>query len=317
MKAGRPFDPKEALKVLGGIPGLQIQTNQPLRSLTSFRAGGPADLLIQPRDKEALITLIRRCGKEGWPLTVLGRASNILVADKGIRGITVFLSPALGRIAVRGTRLTCEAGAPLFQVAARAARLSLGGFEFACGIPGSIGGAVLMNAGAFDGSMADRVVRTEAVGMDGEIYEVRGEDHDFSYRHSCFSEKTGAVILETELELEPAPASRIYSLMADFARKRYDKQPLAFHSAGSAFRRPEGHFAGKLISDTGMKGYRLGQAGVSAKHAGFIVNHGGATAAEIARIFVDVRRTVLEREGVLLEPEVRPVGDWGSDPFAI
>ena len=173
-----------------------------------------------------------------------------------------------------------------------------------------------MNAGAYDGSMADLVIRTEFVDARGETGELAGDAHDFSYRHSYFSDHPDSVILETEFRLKRAPADAIYGRMADFARRRYLTQPLAAQSAGSAFRRPEGHFAGKLISDAGMKGYRRGRAGVSDMHAGFIVNLGGATAKEIAQVFADVRRAVFDMEGVLLMPEVRLAGEWESDPLA-
>ncbi len=311
------FDPEKVGRRLQQMDGLTVRHGEKLQAWTHFRAGGPADLLVFPSTEEGLVGLKELCARENWPLTVLGRGTNILVSDLGIRGITVILSPSLGRIRCEGERLICQAGASLYEVAALAARLGLSGLEFACGIPGSMGGAVLMNAGAYEGSMSDLVVRSKFIDGQGAIRELGGEDHDFSYRHSYFSNEPDAVILETEIRLNQAPATEIYDRMAGFARRRYLTQPLASHSAGSAFRRPEGYFAGKLISDAGMKGYTRGRAGVSAKHAGFIVNHGGAAAGEIAQVFVDVRRAVFDRNGILLQPEVRLVGEWDGDPLAL
>ena len=307
---------QERGRALASIAGLVVRQGVPLADLTYFRSGGPADLLVLPRTKESLIELKRLCRREGWPLTVFGRATNVLVSDRGIRGITALLSPALAGIRRSGDSLICAAGVPLYEIAAFAAREALAGFEFACGIPGSIGGAIFMNAGAFDGSMADVVVKTSYVDGEGTGREIEGEEHDFSYRHSYFSDKAGAIILETELGLKRGSPTAIYQRMGDYARRRYQTQPLAAHSAGSAFRRPPGHFAGKLITDAGMKGYISGRAGVSAKHAGFIVNLGGASSEEILQVFLDVRQAVFKGTGLVLVPEVRLVGDWDGDPFA-
>lgn len=310
------FSIEKAASVLSRIENLTVECNTSVAKLTRFRAGGRADLLVRPHTKNSLIELVKTVREFGWPLTVIGCASNILVADSGIRGVTCWLHPSFSKISVEENKLFCDAGAPLYRVAAHAARHSLGGFEFAAGIPGSIGGAVFMNAGAFGGSMSDVVVRTTYLDGDGVVKEIVNGEHDFGYRHSYFSSRPEAVILETVLQLERSDLSRIYEMMAELAHKRYQSQPLEAHSAGSAFRRPEGYFAGKLISDAGMKGYRRGNAGVSAKHAGFIVNHGSATATEIVQVFQDVRKAVYEMESVLLMPEVRLIGDWNHDPFA-
>lgn len=309
------FPQDDAFDIIKSIDGIEVTLDAPLSEWTRFHAGGAADLLALPSSKENLLELMYLIRRRSWPMTVLGHASNVLVADKGIRGVTVMLSPRLGRIRVEGESLFCEAGAPLYEVAAFAARYSLSGVEFACGIPGSVGGAVFMNAGAFDGSMADVVVQTTYIGEDGKLMAVHGNEHNFSYRHSCFADKREAVILETKLQLTREPAVDIYGRMADFASRRYATQPLSSYSAGSAFRRPAGYFAGKLITDAGMKGYTRGRAGVSSKHAGFIVNHGGASAQEIVQIFLDVRSAVFERDSVRLEPEVRLIGEWDKNPF--
>ncbi len=306
----------EVLAVLGNIKNVTIERDVPFADFTRFRAGGRADILAQPNTVESAVELIRTVRKIGLPLTVIGCASNILVSDRGIRGVTCRMHPGLSAIRLDGDSLRCQAGALLCDVAAMAAKHSLGGVEFAGGIPGSIGGAVFMNAGAFGGNMSDVVRKTTFVDSDGEIGEIVGDEHDFGYRRSYFIDSPDAVILETELSLEYKDLSLIYEKMAENAHRRYNTQPLNAYSAGSAFRRPEGYFAGKLISDAGMKGYRRGNAGVSAKHAGFIVNHGGATAEEIAQIFRDVRKAVYEMEGVMLMPEVRLIGEWDDDPFA-
>ncbi len=306
----------EVVSFLDKIDNVTLERDAPIAALTRFRAGGSADILAHPQTQESAIELIRTVHKSRLPLTVIGCATNILVSDRGIRGVTCRLHPALSAIRRDGNSLFCQAGASLSDVAAFAARHSLGGVEFAGGIPGSVGGAVFMNAGAFGGSMSDVVGKTTFVDGDGCIRAVVGDEHDFGYRHSIFSGMAGSVILETELCLEHTDLSLIYDKMAENAYRRYRTQPLDAYSAGSAFRRPEGYFAGKLISDAGMKGYRRGNAGVSAKHAGFIVNYGGATAEEIAQVFRDVRVAVYDMEGVVLVPEVRLIGEWEGDPFA-
>lgn len=311
-----PFAVQEARTALEAIPDLKVQEAVTLAPYTQFRSGGPADLLALPQSQESLVTLKRLCLDKGWPLTILGRASNVLVSDRGIRGITAFLSPGLGGIRREGPLLLCGAGVPLYEIAALAARQGLSGFEFACGIPGSLGGAIFMNAGAFEGSMSQVVTRTLFLDAQGDLGAIQGPAHDFGYRQSYFSERPGTLILEAELTLTPDLPQAIYDRMGAHARKRYQSQPLAWHSAGSAFRRPPGYFAGKLITEAGMKGYRRGQAGVSAKHAGFIVNYGGASSQEILQIFLDVRQAVYDREGLVLVPEVRLIGDWQGDPFA-
>lgn len=310
------FAVDDVVSVLVKIDNLSVECGVPMAELTRFHAGGPADILVRPYTAESLTELIRVVRTGGLPLTVVGCASNILVSDRGIRGVTCCLAPSLNAIHLHGDSLICQAGALLCDVAAFAARHSLGGVEFAGGIPGSVGGAVFMNAGAFGGSMSDIVRKTSFVDGDGCIKDIVGEEHDFGYRHSLFIDLPDAVILETELRLEYRDLSLIYEKMAEHAYRRYCTQPLADYSAGSAFRRPEGYYAGKLISDAGMKGYRRGNAGVSAKHAGFIVNHGGATAEEIAQVFRDVRKAVYDTEGVVLMPEVRVVGEWDCDPLA-
>jgi UDP-N-acetylmuramate dehydrogenase len=310
------FAINEVVSALTKIENVTLERNVSVAHLTRFQAGGNADILVHPHTSESAIELIRVVQKSRLPLTVIGCATNILVSDRGIRGVTCRLFPGLGGLRRDGNSLFCQAGVSLSDVAAFAARHSLGGVEFAGGIPGSVGGAIFMNAGAFGGSMSDVVHRTTFIDGDGCLREVVGEEHDFGYRHSLFVGLEGSVILETELRLEFADLPFIYDKMAENAYRRYKSQPLDAYSAGSAFRRPEGYFAGKLISDAGMKGYRRGNAGVSSKHAGFIVNHGGATAEEIVQIFRDVRTAVYDMEGVILMPEVRLVGEWDDDPFA-
>jgi UDP-N-acetylmuramate dehydrogenase len=307
----------EAFETLRAIEGLEVRRDEPLAPWTRFHAGGAADVLALPSTADAVVRIVRAARAHDWPLTVLGNGTNVLVADGGVPGVTVRLAPNFNAIRLDGTTLICDAGVRLCDVAATAARNGLSGMAFACGIPGSVGGAVYMNAGAYDGAMADVVVKTTFLDRDGNVRVVEGEAHDFGYRHSCFAAMPEALILSVTLALTPGDVTEIYDAMATYARKRYRSQPLAAHTGGSAFRRPEGHYAGKLISDAGYKGFRRGDAGVSDKHAGFIVNHGHATAEEIAAVFVEVRRAVYERDGVLLRPEVKPIGAWTTDPFEI
>jgi len=310
---GMPFSKEDAFCVIRKIEGLTVIQNAPMSEMTRFQVGGPADLLVRPDNKESLTALVQLVRREGWSLTILGCCSNVLVADAGIRGVTCVLSPDMMHIHRNGEELTVFAGTRLDDLAAYAAKYGLSGLEFSCGIPGSVGGAVVMNAGAFGGSMEQVVCRTRYIDSKGQSRVLDGRDHRFGYRQSFFSEHRDAVITEVTLLLEPLDRRVVYEQMSDYAWNRYQKQPLAEPSAGSAFRRPEGNFAGALISEAGMKGYTRGRAGVSDLHAGFIINHGGASASEIAQIFLDVRDAVFQQTGIRLIPEVRFIGAWEED----
>ena len=278
---------------------------------TTFRVGGPADFYFEPTKAEELAAILEIARACQLPVTILGNGSNIVVSDSGIRGLVISLGDQMAGIRRSGDDLIVQAGAKLSSVAAFAAREGLGGLAFASGIPGTIGGAVMMNAGAYDHCMADVVVRTVFLDTDLQLKSVQGADHQFTYRHSCFK-GTGWIVTETVLHLAPQESTQIYAEMADLAARRRASQPLEFPSAGSAFKRPTGYYAGKLIADSGLKGCRIGGAEVSEKHAGFIINRGQATASDVALLFGHVRATVEARFAVRLEPEVRFIGDWSG-----
>ena len=274
---------------------LDIKENFPLSSITTFRCGGPADRLVTVNSREEL--------KEALSLPrpmILGNGSNVLFSDAGYRGTIIKFGPQLSKIEIDGTRVKAGAGALLAQAAKAACAHGLTGFEFATGIPGSVGGGVYMNAGAYDGSISDVLVKVKS------IPQLR--NYGLSYRHSNFMEK-GAIILEAEFELKPGIQAEIDAKVADLTQKRTSKQPLSYPSAGSFFKRPEGYFAGKLIQDAGLKGKSVGGAQVSELHAGFIINTGGAKSSDIIELMHIVQQEVLDRFGVQLEPEVRIIAE--------
>ena len=248
---------------------------------------------------------VRAARENNVPLTVLGNGSNILVRDEGIRGIVLAIGTEYGVISVEGTKLEAETGALLAVLSAAARAASLSGLEFAGGIPGSLGGALFMDAGAYGGQMADVVRTTRYLDENLTVRELHGEEHKFGYRTSVFRENPQWIALSSVMELTPGNPEEIRAKMDDFAQRRRDKQPLNYPSAGSTFKRPEGYFAGRLIEDAGLKGYTVGGAQVSEKHAGFVINRGGATCADVQRLIDHVRAEVLRQFGVELEPEVR------------
>lgn len=284
---------------------------EPMSSHTTFRVGGPADYYVEPASVGELADVIRVSRAAGQPVTILGNGSNIVVADRGIRGVVISLGQPFSAIRREGNTLVVQAGALLSSVAAFAAREGLGGLAFASGIPGTIGGAVMMNAGAYEHCMAEVIIKSQFLDENLKVQTVQDEAHQFGYRESCFR-GTARIVTETTVKLYPQDSKEILDEMAALAVRRRSSQPLEMPSAGSAFKRPPGYFAGKLIADCGFKGYRLGGAEVSAKHAGFIVNADHATAAEVAGLFCHVQEVVLERTGVLLEPEVLFLGDWNG-----
>ncbi len=301
--------------VFSGFNRERIFFNADLRQCTTFHAGGKADILFYPKTIEEIQEAIRLCKVHDIPYQIVGKGSNILISDRGIRGLTIYLHHHFNRLQLDGNIIRADAGVSLAEISAMAAKHGLSGFEFASGIPGSLGGAVLMNASAYDGEMKDIIKSSVYLNADGEVKKIVGDEHEFSYRHSVYSD-TQSVILEAEIELIPGDRRDIYRKINDFQVRRRNSQPLDKYSAGSAFKRPTGYFAGKLIADAGLKGYRVGDVGVSEKHAGFIVNYGQATALEINNLFAYVKRTVLTKFGVALEPEVRWVGDWNNEETA-
>ena len=285
-----------------------VVLNEPMSKHTTFRIGGTADMFVSPEITQ--VSAIMKLAKEYQvPVTIIGNGSNLLVGDKGIRGLVVSFGKAAEAVTVEGNRITAGAGALLSKVAAEALKCSLTGFEFAAGIPGTIGGALVMNAGAYDGEIKDVLVSAKVLTKEGEVIELSAEDLDLSYRHSCIPEKE-YIVLEATIALQEGDEEAIREKMADFRGRRIDKQPLEYPSAGSTFKRPVGHFAGKLIQDANLRGYTVGGAQVSEKHCGFVINKGGATAADICQLIEDVKAKVYEEFQVELEPEVKMIGEF-------
>ena len=285
-----------------------VSTNEPMSAHTTFRVGGPADYFVSPASTDAVKRVVALCRESGMPLYTMGCGSNLLVADEGLRGVVMRIGPKLADVVVRPDgSVSAQAGATNSKVAHAALDASLSGFEFAAGIPGSIGGAAIMNAGAYGGEVRDVATHVTCLTKDGAVVRYTAEQAAWGYRSSRMA-ADGSIVLELDMQLQPASADDIRALMTDLAHRRADKQPLDMPSAGSTFKRPEGHFAGKLIQDAGMQGYTVGGAQVSTKHAGFVVNAGGATARDVLQVVDDVRARVLDQFGVLLEPEVRL---WG------
>ena len=287
----------------------QFIFHAPLSEYTTFKIGGAADVLIFPSSAEEVSKIFKLVELFNLPCTILGNGSNVLVRDKGIRGVVVkFTEDFFGDMKCEGQRLIACAGAQLKDVSKFAAENGLTGLEFACGIPGSIGGAIFMNAGAYDGEMKNTVASVKAVNRAGDFVEFSGASLDLRYRHSIFQEN-GCAICEVELILQYGNVDDIKRKMEDFTERRESKQPLDMPSAGSTFKRPKGHFAGTLIDKAGLKGLRVGGAMVSEKHAGFVVNTGGATAQDVLNLISEVKRRVNENYGVELSPEVRIIGE--------
>ena len=285
-----------------------ILLNEPMKDHTTFRIGGPADCLILPASMEDVAFVFQCLKRHDIPFVILGNGSNVLVLDKGIRGAVIKFNSPISAIRKKKNTLTAGAGALLRDVSEFAAENSLSGMEFACGIPGSIGGAVFMNAGAYDGEMKNIVSAVRAISPEGEVMQFAANELDFGYRHSIFQEN-GCAICEVDLTLAPGNAAEIKEKIAGFTERRESKQPLEMPSAGSTFKRPEGHYAGTLIEQTGLKGFTVGGAQVSDKHAGFVVNAGDATAKDVLELIRQVQDRVFEKHHVKLFPEVRILGE--------
>lgn len=290
------------------MAGSGIFMEEPMKKHTTFRVGGPADVLVQP-DETALAAILALCRQYHVPYSFIGNGSNLLVGDKGIRGVVIEMTEPMGNIEVQGTRITAQAGAMLSKIANTAASNGLGGMEFAAGIPGSVGGAVVMNAGAYGGEMKDIIQRVYVLDENGAQLELDRDALDLGYRHSCIPDKK-YIVTKVVLELVPRDEAEIRSKMKELNEKRAEKQPLQYPSAGSTFKRPEGYFAGKLIMDAGLRGYQVGGAQVSEKHCGFVINKGDATAADICQLMRDVADKVQAQFGVVLEPEVKMIGEF-------
>ena len=294
--------------IFAGCTAKELLLEEPMAKHTSFRIGGPADVLAQPGNEAELAELLKRAADHAVPVTLVGNGSNLLVRDKGIRGLVIKLSNLFSSITVTGNVLTFGSGISLAMASKKAASLSLSGLEFAVGIPGTIGGAVYMNAGAYDGEMAKVVTSVQVMDRQGQSSQLKADELDFSYRHTAL-QNSGLIVTSVTVSLQPGEAESIKAKMDDFSQRRIAKQPLELPSAGSMFKRPVGYFAGTLIEQTGLKGYTVGGAQVSTKHAGFVVNVGGATAKDVLQLIRDVQDRVLAAQGVQLEPEVLVLGE--------
>lgn len=286
------------------VPALELRRDEPMSAHTTLKVGGPAALMALPTTEQQLVSAVKLAIEEGIEPVVVGLGSNLLVDDQGLNSLVVKTAPQMNRCEVNGTVVTACAGAPLAQVANAAAGFGLTGMEFAHGIPGSLGGAVTMNAGAYGGELCQVVRSVRTMDRNGKLETLSAEQCLFSYRHSVFSDGS-RLVLSAELELQRGDETAIREQMAELMARRKEKQPLEYPSAGSAFKRPEGMFAAALIDRCGLKGLRVGGAQVSEKHAGFIINSGGATCRDILELMDLVRARVLRETGVELEAEIR------------
>lgn len=300
------MDLRKRFKEILGEDGLLEQ--EPMAQHTTFKTGGPADWFLMPKSAEQLKEAIALLRQEKIPYYILGNGSNLLVGDKGYRGAVIQLYSRMQSVEVAGEEIRVQSGALLSAIAAEAAEASLEGFAFASGIPGTFGGAVVMNAGAYGGEMKDVLVSVDVLTKELEILTLPAEALELSYRHSIVPEEE-YIVLGGVLRLKKGDKEKIKEEIAELAKQRREKQPLQYPSAGSTFKRPEGYFAGKLISDAGLKGRTVGGAQVSEKHAGFLVNIGGATTQDILDLIRICQDTVWERFGVKLETEVKFIGE--------
>lgn len=297
------------------MEGARLLKEEPMAKHTTFRVGGPADWFAYVESTEMLRAVLSLCKEYGVPYHVVGNGSNLLAADAGVRGVVIRLAGEFEKLVLEETvpegvcRIMAGAGAMLSRLAMAAGKKGFAGLEFASGIPGTIGGAVWMNAGAYGGEIKDTIEAAEVLTKEGEIKCLTKDELKLSYRHSILME-TGDIVLRAWFSLKVQPKIQIFAVMESYKKARIAKQPLEYPSAGSTFKRPAGHFAGKLIQDAGLSGYRIGGAQVSKKHAGFVINAGKATAGDIVALMEHIRKTVEEQFQVTLEPEVRFLGEF-------
>lgn len=285
--------------------GAKIIENEPLSAHTTFRIGGPARYYAVPECTDGVRNSIAFAGDNGLPYVVTGRGSNVLFSDEGYPGVVIEIGRGMEKVVLQGeNRICAQAGTGLGALAAEAAKNSLSGLEFASGIPGTVGGAVTMNAGAYGGEIRDCIVSASVLCADGTVREMTRDDLELGYRSSRI-QSGGHIVLEAVFEMQRGEKDGILARMKELNARRREKQPLEYSSAGSTFKRPEGHFAGKLIEDAGLRGYRVGDAQVSEKHCGFVINRGNATAADVLKLIGDVQEKVFECSGIRLEPEVK------------
>ncbi len=288
------------------IKGIQAKLDEPMRNHTSFRIGGNADVFVTACTEDEIIKIVSLLKNNNIALTVIGNGSNLLVSDSGIEGVVLCIGKDFSSVSHTGNQINAQAGILLSRLSAYALDLGLTGLEFASGIPGTLGGAIVMNAGAYDGEMKDVVTQTRYISSDGNIKTVKDDDHEFSYRHSRF--KDSDIILSSTLTLKEGNAEEIKSKMQLLSQKRREKQPLEFASAGSTFKRPDGAFAAKLIDDAGLRGFSVGDACVSEKHAGFVINKGNASFEDVITLTDKIKEIVKEKFGYDLELEVKIIG---------
>ena len=287
----------------------QVLFEEPMKSHTTFRIGGPAEVFIMPKSVKQVQMAVKICQEEQIPYFILGNGSNLLVSDQGYKGVIIQMDRNMEQITVEGTEIRAAAGALLSSIAVAARRASLTGFEFAGGIPGTLGGAVVMNAGAYGGEMKDVLKDVTVMTGEGEIRVIPAAELEMGYRTSIIK-KAGYLVLGATISLKEGNLEEIKTLTRELSEKRTSKQPLEFPSAGSTFKRPEGYFAGKLIMDSGLRGYSVGGAMVSEKHCGFVINKGNATAEDVVSLMKHVTEVVQEKYGVTLEPEVKFLGEF-------
>lgn len=283
--------------------GAEYSLNEPLAQYTTMRIGGKCDILVIPKEEKQISELIKLCRSEEIPYFVLGRGSNVLVQDSGYRGCIIYIGKYKARIEIDGEYITATAGAGLGTICKCAMESALTGMEFAYGIPGAIGGALYMNAGAYGGEMKNIVVSCRYIDENGDICEMKAEDMQLSYRHSCFSGRK-CVITSVTLKLKQGEKTEIKAFMDELMDRRREKQPLEYPSCGSTFKRPEGYFAAALIEECGLKGYSVGGAQVSEKHSGFVINRNNASYEDVMALVAHIKKTVREQKGVELECEM-------------
>ena len=291
------------------IDKTRVLIDEPMKKHTTFRVGGNADYFVMPRTTEEVQKVVALCKNENLPYYILGNGSNLLVGDKGYRGVIIQIYKEMNKIIVEGECIRAQAGALLSKVGSVALEAGLTGFEFAAGIPGAVGGAVVMNAGAYGGEMKDILASATVLTEDGTILTLKNEELELGYRTSIIAKKN-YIVLEAEYQLQRGDEAEIRAKMDELKKQRVTKQPLEYASAGSTFKRPEGYFAGKLIQDAGLRGFQVGGAQVSEKHCGFVINKGDATAADIVELMNQVSEKVYQEFGVTLEPEVKRLGEF-------
>lgn len=286
-----------------------VLKDEPMAAHTTFRIGGPADYFVMPSGTDEVGRIVSLCRASAIPYYVIGNGSNLLVGDKGYRGVIIQIYKNMNRIDMKGQEIRVQAGALLSKTAAAACAAGLAGMEFASGIPGTLGGAVRMNAGAYGGEMKEILKSATVLTPEGRVLTLDAEEMKMGYRTSIVS-KMDYIVLEAVIRLMPGSPEEIRNRMEELKEKRVEKQPLEYGSAGSTFKRPEGYFAGRLIEEAGLRGFRVGNAQVSEKHCGFVINRGGATAREVSELMDEVIRRVEANSGVRLDPEVKRIGDF-------